>query len=253
MGNKEVRFHAVATVKDDIGPAYQGGPSHKAGSTLCLTTVTKNSSGNLIHYLTPSPTALALSIAIKASKKAIKLHQAIDFVDIPDPDGLAKMIKDNSLLFDYFEYFMVVVTFSLQALEVFCNDMIAKKLKGKYRLQQGNKIKKLSAHQLQRQASIEIKLKTILPEILEINSPEHKKVWENFKELKRIRNTIIHLKAHESYTNKIDEETLFYEFFMAEADKFPRFALEMIDFFSDSKEVNPWLESYRKQIFNTVD
>lgn len=253
MEHKEVRFHAMGIVKDDIAPAYQGGPSHKAGSAICLTTVTKNSRGDLIHYITPSPTALALSIAIKASKKAIKLHQTIDFVDIPSPDGLAKMIKNNSLLFDYFECFMVVVTFSLQALEIFCNDMIAKKLKGKYRLQRENKVLKLSADKLQRKASIEEKLATILPEILEVNSPKHKKVWENFKELKRIRNTTIHLKAHESYTNKIDEETLFYEFFMAEADKFPRFALEMIEFFTDSKEVSPWLESYRKQIFNTVD
>lgn len=253
MEHKEVRFHAMTIVKDDVAPAYPGGPSHKAGSAICLTTATKNISGDLIHYITPSPTALALSIAIKASKKAIKLHQTIDFVDVPGPDGLVKMVKNNSLLFDYFEYFMVVVTFSLQALEVFCNDMIAKKIKGKYRLQRNDKVLKLSANRLQRKATIEEKLAIILPEILGVNSPKHKKVWKNFKELKRLRNTAIHLKAHESYTTKVDEETLFYEFFMAEADEFPRFALEMIEFFSDSKEVNLWLESYRKQIFNTID
>lgn len=253
MEHKEVRFKAIATVKDGMGPAYQGGPSHKAGSAICLTTITKNSRGDLICYLTPSPTALALNIAIKASKKAIKLHQTIDFVDVPTPDGPAKMTKDVSLLFDYFECFMVVVTFSLQALEIFCNDTIAKKLKGKYKLQRKNKALKLSANKLQREASIEEKLSTILPDILKVNSPEHTKVWDIFKELKGIRNTTIHLKAHESYTTKIDEETLFYKFFMAEADKFPRFALEMIEFFTDSKEVSPWLESYHNQIFNTVD
>lgn len=253
MEHKEVRFRASGTLKEDIAPAYQGGPSHKAGSAVCLTTAIRDSKGDLIYYIAPSPIALALSIAIKASKRAIKVHQTIKFVDVPTPHGPAKMTKNVSLLFDYFECFMVVVTSSLQALEIFCNEMIAKNLNGVYRLKRGNKVRKLSADKLQRNASTEEKLATILPEILEVNSPRHKKIWENFKELKKMRNTIIHLKDHEAYTNEIDEETLFYEFFMTEVDKFPKFALEMIEFFIDSKEADPWLESYHKQLFDTLD
>ena len=148
MEHKEERIPFIVRVKDDVAPAYPGGPSHKAGSVLCLTTLTRDSKGNLIDFLTPSPIALALSIAIKASKRAIKLRQTIAFVDVVNPHGPAKMTTKVSTLFDYFECCMVVVTFSFQALEVFCNDMIAKKFKGTYKLQRKKKVIEVSANEL---------------------------------------------------------------------------------------------------------
>lgn len=253
MENREKRIPFIVRVKDDVPPAYPGGPSHKAGSALCLTTLTRDSKGNIIDFLTPCPIALALSIAIQASKRAIELHQTIDFRDVVTPYGPAKTATKISSLFDYFECCMVAVTFSFQALEVFCNDIIGKKLKGTYKLQRKKNVIEVSVYELQRLPSTEEKLATILPDILKVNSPKSGKVWENFKELKKIRDTTIHLKSHDLYKSDIDEESFFYEFFRIEADKFPRFALEMIEFFTDSKEAWPWLELYHKQIFNTID
>lgn len=245
------RIQAIARLAKDLPPAYPGGPSHKAGAIIYPSTVTRESKGNTIGFIRPSPTALALSIAIKASKKAVKLRQTIAFEDVVTPHGSGKSVaKENTPhLYDYFEYCMIAVTFSFQALETFCNDMIAKNLKGTYSLQRRNSVKKVSADELQRIPPTEEKLSTILPDILKIESPKSKKVWQNFKELKRTRDTTIHLKTYDAYSQgKIDKESLFYEFFRTEADEFPRFALEMIKFFTNSKEAGPWLELARNQI-----
>ena len=251
----DVRCHATARLKTDLPAAYTGGPSHKAGTIIYSATLTRDSKGKLIGFLRPSPVALSLNIAIKESKKAIKLRQTIAFQDNVTPHGPGKGVatENSPHLFDYFECCMVAVAFSFQALEVFCNDIIARNVKGTYKLQRRNGMADFSVDDLQRYPSTEEKLATILPDILNIDSPKSETVWQHFKELKRIRDTTIHLKSHDAYKQDIDEESLFYEFFRTEADKFPQFALEMIEFFTDFKEAGPWLESAHNQIFNTID
>lgn len=251
----DVRFHAIGRVKTDIPSAYPGGPSHKAGAIIYPSMLTRDSKGKLIGFLRPSPVALSLNIAIKNSKKAIKLRQTIAFQDVVTPHGSGKGVatENSPHLFDYFECCMVAVAFSFQALEVFCNDIIARNVKGTYTLQRKNEMIEVSVDDLQRMPSTEEKLATILPDILNIDSPKSETVWHHFKELKRIRDTTIHLKSHDAYKKDIDEESLFHEFFRTEADKFPRFTLEMIEFFVGVKEAGPWLESAHNQIFNTID
>lgn len=246
------RIQAATKLAKDIPAAYPGGPSHKTGTPVYLTTLTRDFEGNYIGFITPSPTALALSIAVNAGKQAINLRRALAFKDVVTPHGPGKSVADENTphLFDYFEQCMITVAFSFQALETFCNDIIANKLSGTYQLKRRNNSLEVSADELQRIATTEEKLATVLPDVLGLKSPKGKKVWQNFRELKRVRDTTIHLKSRDVYNHgNIDKESLFYQFFKLKVDKFPKFAFEMINYFTNSEQVPRWFKLAQDQFF----
>lgn len=254
MKNDELgdwRIQAATRLAKDLPPAYSGGPSHKAGAPVYLTTVTRDSTGENIGFITPSPIALALNIAASAGKRAMNLRRTLAFKNVATPDGLGKSVAHENIphLFNYFEQCMITTTFSFQALETFCNDIIASKLSGTYRLRRRNKSIEVSSDELQRIASTEEKLAIVLPDILELKSPKGRKVWQNFQELKEVRDATIHLKSYDAYNKDIDKESLFYQFFRLEVDKFPKFAFELIEYFIIPQQSPRWFELAREQIF----
>jgi len=245
------RIQAATRLAKDVPPAYSGGPSHKAGAPVYLTTVTRDSKGGNIGFITPSPTALALNIAASAGKKAMDLRRTLAFKNVVTPYGSGKSVANENIphLFNYFEQCMITTTFSFHALETFCNDIIANKLKGTYQLKKRKKSFEVSSDELQRIASTEEKLATVLPSILGLKSPKGKKVWQNFRELKRVRDTTMHLKSYDALNRDIDEESLFYQFFRLEVDKFPKFAFKLIEYFIVPQQSPRWFELAREQIF----
>jgi hypothetical protein len=231
------RIAGVVTLAKDMAAAYPGGPSHKAGRPMYQLTLTKDSSGTPIGFTTPSPVALALSIAITAASRAVALRETVAFRDVITPSGPGKSVAHENLphLYDYFECCMVTVAFSFQALEVFCNETIATRVSGTHELRRRNE-------------STEEKLAQILPGILGTESPKVKGVWQRFKELKRIRDTTIHLKQHDAYSGDIDRESLLYQFFQRRMDRYPSIAVEMIDFFAVGVKQPRWLALAKERL-----
>lgn len=87
-------------------------------------------------FVAPSVTALALSVAMKAATEANERLAEVVFNNVITPIGNGKSVQYKNIdpLFDYSEYGMVTVIFSFQALETFCNQMIANQLKGAFSL-----------------------------------------------------------------------------------------------------------------------
>ena len=107
----------------------------------------------------------------------------------------------------------------------------------------------MTAEQVQRNLSTEEKLGTVLPMILNTESPRDAQAWSEFGRLKRARDSTIHMKPQDAYAGgKIDKQTLFHEFFsMPSLMGFPLFSLEVISFFSKpDKEESRWLTSARE-------
>ena len=71
------RIQAVTTLAQDVPAAYPGGPSHKAGAPVYLVSAAKNDEHNSIGFVTPNHPALALNIALGASKKLIILNKLL--------------------------------------------------------------------------------------------------------------------------------------------------------------------------------
>lgn len=245
------RHWAVATLAKDMPPAYPGGPSHKTGARVFLTTVAREARGELVGFTMPSPTALALSISIQAAKKADILRGEITFQKQTSPYGAARGVPADQAtrLYDFFEQCMITVTFSFNALEVFCNQTVADELKETYTRSSRRGQQELTAERVQRELSTEEKLANALPTILGTDSPRDEPVWSDFRRLKRARDSTIHMKASDAYARgEIDKESLFAEFFsMNSLMGFPIFAIEVIRFFNKpDQEERRWLRHARE-------
>lgn len=134
------RIQAATRLAKDAPAVYAKGVVHKTGTPVYLTTMTKDASGKLVGFITPSPVALALNIATQAAAKASGLRKAIEFGDVMTHLGRGKNVAHESIpvLYDYFECCMITVTFSFQSLEAYCNQIISEKITGTYELKREN-------------------------------------------------------------------------------------------------------------------
>lgn len=251
------RIRATSTLAKSFTSA--DGHMYKVGTPIALMTVTEVKKGQVLSFTTPSAPALALSIAIRAVRRAKELHEKLTFTekvgcrtishDKLEPEHPIGLITNDTSLYDFFEECMVSVTFSFQALETFSNMVIAEKLKHTYLLKRGNETLELTSEKLQRKASTEEKMGTILPDILSMKGPKGVKVWQNFKQLQKARDTTIHMKAHDAHSGRnIHKKTLFYKFLHGKVEEFPRAAIDMILFFSEDGALPRWVISARDQL-----
>ncbi len=101
---------------------------------------------------------------------------------------------DQGRLFDALEKISGHVIFSFTAMEAFINEAIP----GNYIYQtvdKGNNQIELDYKDIERKLSTTEKLDKVLPDALKVNSPKGTKVWQNYVELKRLRDRLIHLKS----------------------------------------------------------
>jgi hypothetical protein len=244
------RIQGIARVTQDIPAAYPGGPSHKAGTPIYLSTSTRGTGNQPIGFTTPSSTALALNTAINASTESNRLFKLIIFEEVITPEGPGRAIfpKNAGPLFDYFESCMISITFSFQALETFCNWEIADKVKGTITVKRSKGDEDLIADELERKLSTEEKLHLILPSLFGTASPKGRKVWENFKKLKHARDSIVHIKASDQYPNRsnletVDQDSLYFVFLNNKMTDFSKAAIELIRYFYNAPNKVPrWLQ-----------
>jgi hypothetical protein len=226
------RSVVLGTLKDDVPAAFPGGPSHKAGSIIYSSCLVQTDDGRNIGFALPSSTAMALNIAILASKKADELRGGIVYKKVVTPNGLGFSVSNESMksLYDFFEQSMITVTFSFQALEIFCNHMISRKLKSPLEIKRRKKKESMLPDEIERLLSTEDKLSQVLPKIKGIPTPKGKKQWESFKVLKNARDSTIHLKSLDQRV--VDKDSLFFQFLNRKAGFYPNASIEMIKFFT---------------------
>jgi len=245
------RIDVVGRLVNDLPAAYPGGPSHKAGSPVySKVTGVRHPIHNIVNFITPSPTALALNIAIGAALEATRLRRTMAFVEVPTPRGSGKSIAMENLthLYDYFGQFMMAATFSFQALETFSNWIISQKVKAPFKLLRRDVPVEFTPMELERFASTEEKLGAILPTVLDVETPKGKKSWQNFVGLKQARDSTIHLKSYDSFTEDADKESLFYQFLNSQAKDLPKTALEMIEYFLPDSNMPRWILYAKRKI-----
>lgn len=238
----DYRIAAVSTLTADVPAAFPGGPAHKAGTPLFQSSLVQNESDELISFILPSSTAMALNTSLKSAMRANEQRSKIEYRNVitPDGNGLAVTNESNGVLFDYFEECMISVTFAFQALELFCNHSISRHMK------EGMEIKRkkgrlfMSPSELERQLSTEEKLALVLPKVLSKSTPKGKQPWEQYKKLKTARDSTIHMK----YTDQqvLSHDTLYFQFLNSpDVTIYPTAAINMLRWFT-SENVPRWLE-----------
>ena len=210
-----------------------------AGTPVEQTIYTKDPEGRALSFVMPSSAALGLNVAYNASKAATSLYKEIELkVGSQLENGKEVFyVMNTSRLFDYFEQFMIAITFSFQSIEVFCNEVIVTLLKDKkMKLSVGKKqkeIQEFNAKQIQKKMPTERKVVEILPKLIHIAQPSGE-ILQQFTHLNQIRNRIIHLN-HDEVTNigEMEKETLFYQLLKhGEVLSYPLIASNTIAYFA---------------------
>ncbi|MEZ8252831.1 hypothetical protein AB4116_01010 [Vibrio splendidus] len=238
----DYRIAVVTTLTADVPAAFSGGPSYKAGTPLYQSSLVRNESNELISFILPSSTAMALNTSLKSAKRANKLRDSIEFRSVltPDGKGLAVTNESNEALFDYFEECMVAVTFAFQTLELFCNHSISRHMTEGMEIKRNKGRLYMSPSELERQLSTEEKLALVLPKVLNKSTPKGKQPWEQYKKLKVARDSTIHMK----YTDQqvLSHDTLYFQFLNnTDVTIYAEAAINMLLWFT-SGTVPRWLE-----------
>ncbi len=241
------RIAAVTTLTKDIPAAYPGGPSHKAGSPVYQSCQIQTEDGVNIGFTLPSATAMALNIAVHASKEAEAYNKNITFNEIITPHGKGYSVSNesNAILYDFFEACMKTIVFSFQAIEIYCNHSIIREMKSTMDFKRRRKRITLAPKDIERQLSTEEKLSQVLPKLKSISTPKGKTVWKAFKRLKTARDSIVHLKTRDQQA--VDKESLYFQFLNCKISEFPETSINMIKYFVGDAEPR-WLTLISSEI-----
>lgn len=158
-----------------------------------------------------------------------------------EPPGLAALYK-------YFEQCMVAVTFSFQAIEAFANQLIIDGLSGTLRLERKDGPVDWGAADIERRCSTEEKVGVILPSITKVKSPKGTKLWQDFQELKDLRDDTIHLKSKDQYVRgRPDDQTLYFRLLNCDPLDAPRTGISVMKYFSTPVGLE-WVKGAESQL-----
>lgn len=236
------RIQAAATVAHDVPAAYPGGPSHRVGSKLVLTSIVQTPDGPTA-FLAPSAVAIALSIAAKNSQQADLMRASFVTAAIPSPDGTIQLLSSKAAheLFDYFERCFAATIFAFQAIEAYCNFKIAYTLQGQMRVRRRKSEELMGCEQIERLPTDE-KLDLVLPKLLKRASPKGTVTWEKFRELESVRDATVHLKSHHQWGSSQSFDDSPYAVYLRESPTtLVVRAVDVIRYFSGPHEME-WLD-----------
>lgn len=108
------RVWKAASVASDGQPIQPGGAPVKAGDQLYVITNLKSSAIGAVAFVTPNPAALALDIAIRASKAAMTVRAELKPLALKQAGVVWITPAQVAALYRYFEECMTAVTFSYQ-------------------------------------------------------------------------------------------------------------------------------------------
>jgi hypothetical protein len=190
-----------------------------------------------ISFGLPNACALYLGNAFKLYKQAMDLRdQSInEIINTRIPEYLA---------FAYFEKIMGSVLFAYSSIETFANTEVPdnyyhyKKRKQLFLAEAKNTI--------ERWEPLEVKIAEILPEVLNIESPKGKKEWQRYKELKKVRNRIVHLKSVDQNVKADGQDSIWKILFKEKVLNYPLIAKNLIEyFFQKEGEAKPhWYKNF---------
>lgn len=230
------RIATIIQTAEDVKAAFEGGPAHPKGSYLSVIHHSEHPTHGRLGFITPHSSALSLNISVKCASTATELKKSLVLSETLAPEEKSKTINPSDILFDYFEQSMASVNFAFQSLESFCNSIIYTATQDKFELSRGGDTKKFSRDDVERKCSTEEKLSIILPLILKIKNPKGTQLWHNFTKLKDIRDSIVHMKSYDMYSHiKDDPNTLYYSLFDFYPLAYPKFAFEVIWYFSQTE------------------
>lgn len=246
--NRDVRVRRTATTAR--AARLPSGRIARPGSLVVPINVVRVRKGETISHRDFNPVAIALDVAMTAAEQADVSRSLIKYDAKRMGAATDRMVTLDSTeaLLTYVQQGMVAVTFSVQALEMFCNDVIDRQVTECYQWppQAVGSSRCLTAASLQRQASLTDKLADIVPALLGIRAPEKGvRLWSDFQRLIKLRNRVVHPKGHDqrfsrSSGRRIDDSSMWHAMLNSDVPTMPRTTVSMLHFLTHGDQVPDW-------------
>lgn len=191
-------------------------------------------SNKKISFYSPNNISICLNKSKKESQLAQNIYSELLKPKFIQEDKIEFSEDDIVKLYDYFEHIESAIIFIYTAVEAFSNVAIPKDhIIEKYNTKGIKEVWDKSS--IERWLTTSEKIKNIVPEILEMESPKTAKFWSNFTKLEKIRNEIIHQKTADRDT--LDMKVL-EEFLNKDIFKIIYSGFEVISFFCEKENKN---------------
>lgn len=226
LESEDSRFHA-------IGPV---------GTGLGMIATTEKFAKKVVGFGLPSAPAMFLNIARQAYFRRAGIDLAEVFVVHPHPQGTWP--ENHKTLFDYFEHFSCEVIFAFTALEAFANEVIPLEFVYHFKSEKRAEPIALAKPEIERRVSLDEKLRRVIPEALSCPSPSGTKSWQDYKELKSVRNRLIHLKSVDRKASGPEDQTLWGLMLEKQRVVFPDMAARVIGHYQALVKDRRWFRLY---------
>ena len=193
------------TLAEDMPPGPQGQPAHKKGSEVNMASMIETKRLGKFIMVTPNPIFFYLNSAEQKIKEIEELLKNIDsknkqvsFQGSPGKPADTFRDLDDHLLYEFYEKAIEVPVMLFTSIEAFVNQLIPTE----YRYNKNSKWffwKKrsiLNKIEVERRIGTDEKLSKVL---FELRKKQIKKshLWSDYKQIKRIRDEVVHLKTRE--------------------------------------------------------
>jgi hypothetical protein len=160
----------------------------------------------------------------------------LQWAQVEGPDGFVAALDSDQMtdLFDTLELGLATVTFAMQAIESFCNEIIGEKLVGTLALRRQHGIREMAAPEVERYVSTTEKLASVLPQLLGRPSAKGTPLWLRFRNLRQLRDEATHTKSTDQTPVRRNTErflprrTLISELLDRDLSDCPRIAVDMM-------------------------
>lgn len=212
-----------------------------AGTGLGMLATTEKVTKRHLSFGLPSAPALYLSLARTAHENRCSINVDSCFVDHPKPQGIYP--EDHRILFDFFELFIAEVIFAFTAIEAFANESIPPSFT--YSWKNSREIKQLVRADIERFVQLDEKLKRVLPQAHNVKRPAGTPVWQGFKELKSVRDRVVHMKSIDRRASGPEDQTLWGLMLEKKQLNFAEVAYRIIGSYSTLVDGRRWYRSLR--------
>jgi hypothetical protein len=204
------RLHAVTRLASDWLNPWSG-QVVPAGARMTVVSVSQLTKKTQLTIPLPNATALMLNSAARAyaSAQTIRNKNGID-----DPTRSHVSFENDDEAFDCVERIMEAIILAFTGLEAFVNEALPNDLVYSWVNRKTKLLQELSKAEIERSLEIDEKLDKVLPHFLKCTTPKKSPCWTKYKQLKSVRNRIIHMKSADRRSTLADVDTLWKHLFL---------------------------------------
>lgn len=231
--NDDWRLQATARISVDWENPWSGQTVPK-GTRITVSSVIQLTKKKQLTIPLPNATALLLNSSANAFQSAKAIRSA-NGIDSTIHEGVT--FNTDKEAFDYVERMIEAVFLAFTGLEAFVNDAIPHDFIYARHKQSDVILEAANKSNIERHFNIDEKLTLVLPEVLKCSTPKGTRCWEAYKQLKKTRDRLVHMKSDDCKSTGADVDTVWKALFFTPA---PHVTVKaMIDHFVKAMENKP--------------